>query len=99
MRHALTADRGQSLVEFMVSATVASLVVAGTGWLLRAQWERGRCAYLVFEATHARRAGMPAPAGVRRVRLRSDELRTTGEARCQDALEQVTLPGLEAARW
>lgn len=44
---------GQASLEFAISATVIAVLLSGAGWVLKAEWDRGRCAYLTFERTHS----------------------------------------------
>jgi hypothetical protein len=89
-------DAGHATLELALTATTVTLVLAGAAWLVRAEWKRGQCAYVVFERTHARLTGRPplARASVA-VRLAEDDGGVTGEADCGEARERVRLPKLE----
>lgn len=81
------------LVEFAASvALIVTLVLGGAG-MLRAQWQRARCAYLVFEFAHAARIGarpsLREPSGLRTVR-EAEWIET--RARCGSGEEVVRLP-------
>lgn len=88
---------GQATLELVVSAALISLTLIGSGWLLKAQWNRGRCAYLVFETAHARLTGRlekGRPASVRiQVSESAEAVESLGE--CGQAREKITLPRLE----
>lgn len=87
------------MIEFFFSTTLVVLVLSGTGWVLKAEWDRSRCAYLVFEATHAKRTRSLTPRLSTWVRFDEDSELITGERICRNASEKVSLPKLEAARW
>jgi hypothetical protein len=96
-------ESGQSTLEFSLSAAMLALVLSASGWLLRAEWDRGRCAYLVFEETHARligarlrESGFGSRSGVT-IEETSQEVR--GSGRCGGATELVALPKLESLSW
>ena len=92
---------GQTLVEFAVSLSLAAAVLGSASWLLRGEWERGKCAYLVFERTHARLVGLAKPWMTERsaqIVIIEEPTRIRGEGRCGSALEKVNLTRLEAAR-
>ena len=42
---------GQTLVEFLIGSSILVLAVTGAGWVLRVEWDRARCARLVFQKT------------------------------------------------
>ena len=71
--------------------------------LLYSQWNRMRCAYLVFEATHARlvhtRWTRPSFTGSARVYFEENETEVSGRAKCGAASETVTLKRLEEGSW
>jgi hypothetical protein len=46
-------SRGQVTLELVVSTTVIAILLSCAGFILKAEWDRGKCAYLSFEATHA----------------------------------------------
>ena len=78
-------NEGQALVEFAIGLLLVTGVVAGAGVLLRAQWERFRCAREGFETAHARMIGAQTLGGVRR---------------CDERYrERLVLPALEATPW
>lgn len=91
--------KGQAHIELALSAAMVSLAIVGAGWVLKAQWERSKCAYLVFETTHARVAGHPLPPASIRVILSEDEQAVEGSALCGQASESIRLPKLEHAQW
>ncbi len=82
---------GQSLVEFSLSALVLVTFLVACSFVLKAQWDRAKCAYIVFEKTHQRvireRSDRSRPYGVR------------GRGLCGGVEERVDLPWIESARW
>jgi hypothetical protein len=87
-------ERGQSLVEFALASGFAALIAVGGGSLFIHEWNRVRCAHLVFEATHARLVG-GAYHG-HEVAVSDTPLGVQGTGRCGRAFEQVELSKLEA---
>lgn len=87
-------DNGQATLELILSSALVILTLTGSGWLLKAQWERSKCAYLVFEATHARLSGRPFALSRVQVRISEDESAVRGEGVCGGSVEKVVLPRL-----
>lgn len=91
---------GQATLEVLVSSTLVLVVFAGAGWVLRAAWERGKCAALVFEATRGALSREHRPLAVELSISESDEA-LVGEARCgarRPAIERVGFRKLEKLR-
>ena len=86
---------GQTLLEFLLSASLLTVTISGVGWMLRAEWDRARCAYFVFETTHATLTGRALPRVSTEVRIRDGTTEVSGEARCGSARQEVRLPKLE----
>lgn len=57
-----TPAAGQAILELTLSSGVITLAIFGSGWLLRASWDRLQCARLTFERAHA---ALLAEPGVR----------------------------------
>jgi hypothetical protein len=72
------------------------LTLSGAGWVLRAEWDRARCAYLVFEVTHSKLVGAPAPATPAPVSVTDQGDSVVGHGVCGQSTETVRLPKLEA---
>jgi len=73
------------------------ITLTGAGWLLKAYWDRTRCAYLVFEVAHARLVGRVLPGPIRvNVSIGEDARSVQGEGVCGSARERVDLNRLEA---
>lgn len=94
-------EAGQATLELVLSSALVIVALSGAGWLLKAQWERSRCAYLVFEATHARLTGrlfvLPeAKFGRIEIGFAEDGQFIQGEASCGSGSEKVRLPKLAA---
>jgi hypothetical protein len=75
--------RGQSTVELLISVSVLMITLVGVGWVFKAEWDRGKCVYFVFEKTHAALVVQNLPEGA------------TGVALCGGSPETVSLPQLE----
>jgi hypothetical protein len=86
---------GQVLLELVFSAAGVALVLAGAGWVLRAEWQRARCAYVVFERTHERLVGLPEQGVSVSVRVSERPGSVLGEGRCGGANERVEMAKLE----
>ena len=80
--------------EFLLSLLLSIIAVTATSGLLRTQWERTRCAYLTFEAVHARLVGAAVKPDLR-IQLEESPAQVSGVGRCGQAREQVALPRLE----
>lgn len=85
--------RGQVTLEVILSTGLLMLVLTGAGWVLKLEWDRARCAYLVFESAHARLTGRAGPRAV------DIEIYETPEAvssvgRCGSSQQTVRLPKL-----
>ena len=81
------------MLEFILSATLTLTLLVGAGSLFRHEWDRVRCAHLVFEATHARLVG--APFYQHEVRFQESHSSVLGQASCGKSFEVVELPRLE----
>jgi hypothetical protein len=84
------------MTEFVLSLMLAIIASAGAAGLLREEWERTRCAYLTFEATHARLVGSSAMQDAR-VRIEDGVRSVRGTGYCGNARERVELPRLEGS--
>jgi hypothetical protein len=102
VRIPLGGEQGQSLVELLVSISTVAITLGAAGWLLKVEWDRGKCAYVVFEKTHARVAhagfyGLSDPTALLSapvsIQDRPDSVQ--GDARCGASVESVRLPKLE----
>ncbi len=92
-----TEVRGQTVLELTLSMGLVLITLTGAGWLLKAYWERTRCAYLVFEIAHARLVGrvLPGPIQVK-ISMGEDARSVHGEGLCGSVRENVVLNRLEA---
>jgi hypothetical protein len=95
----LTNCRGQTLIEFIFSSALVMLAIGGSGWLFKAEWQRAKCAYIVFEKTHAKIVGSADPEPQELVFFSESEDGLSGESTCGQARERVSLPKLERASW
>jgi hypothetical protein len=82
------------VAEFLLSLLFSLVAVTATAGLLRTEWDRTRCAYLTFEAAHARLTGAPARLSPQ-IQVQAGPERVRGQGRCGQAREQVELPWLE----
>jgi hypothetical protein len=87
--------RGQALAEFSVCLFAVIATLWGTTRALRAEWERARCAYQVFEAVHARLVGSSIPRGISGVQIQEGPSKVRGTKFCGPAREEVSLERLE----
>ena len=92
-------SEGQTLIEFVFSSALVVLTVAGAGFLFKAEWQRAKCAYVVFEKTHAKVVGSGDPVPGVPVTFEETEDGVSGSALCGRAQERVSLPKLEKASW
>jgi hypothetical protein len=102
-------NRGQSTVELLISVSVLMITVSGVGWVFKAEWDRGKCVYFVFEKTHAALVGTKSPNASRRIDSRIDSMLDStivvqnlpegakGVALCGGSPETVSLPKLEGS--
>ena len=91
---------GQAILEVLVSSTLVLILFAGAGWVLRAAWEKGKCAVIVFEATRGALSRENRPLALELSISESDEA-VVGEGRCGDrrpAIERVGFRKLEHLR-
>jgi hypothetical protein len=82
---------GQSVIEFCLSCGALISFLSGCTFVLNSQWNRARCAYLVFEKAHQRLICGSSDShhgqGVQELGV------------CGEVEERVDLPWLEYARW
>jgi hypothetical protein len=92
-------ENGQSTLEFLTSASLLMITVTGVGWLFKAEWERGKCAYLVFEKTHAAVTGAPSlDFSLDKdtfIQIQDQPDGKKGIAFCKGTPETVSIPKLE----
>jgi hypothetical protein len=85
------------LSEFLLAAILVVTTLSASTSVLWAEWERARCAYQVFEHTHAAR-NRTTRFGIGRPRslsIRRSPDGVEGSGRCGDSVEKVFLPWLE----
>lgn len=87
------------MLDLVFAITTVVLTLSGAGWLLKVEWDQGRCAYIVFEQTHANVSGSaPLPLSGSyggSVRIDSQPDSVQGSADCGGSSEQVSLPRLD----
>jgi hypothetical protein len=102
-------EKGQTTVELLTSASLLMITISGVGWLFKAEWQRGECAYFVFEKTHAAlissssdsSGSLNSPlellssSSAVPVQIEDGPEQTRGFSFCRGTLESVTLPKLE----
>jgi hypothetical protein len=90
---------GQTTFELLTSASLLMITVSGMGYLFKAEWDRGKCAYLVFEKTHAAAVGSATPnlLSLATTSVTTEDLpdSTRGIAFCHGSTEVVSIPKLE----
>jgi hypothetical protein len=90
---------GQTTFELLASASLLMITVSGMGYLFKAEWDRGKCAYLVFEKTHAA-AMNPSQSDFFSVGsvVQTEDLPDSvkGIALCHGSPEIVSIPKLES---
>ena len=91
--------QGQTLIEFMFSVMIAVFGVYLGGLVLKAEWQRVRCVYLVFEGTHSRLIGALSSKRSIQIQFSESADRVVGVGTCGKIKEKVELPKLEAAQW
>ena len=91
--------RGQSTVELLISVSVLMITLSGVGWVFKAEWDRGKCVYFVFEKTHATLVGAKIPNSNRwmdsTIVVQNLPEGAKGVALCGGSPETVLLPQLE----
>ena len=94
-------ERGQTLIELLYSLSTVVLSITAAGWLLKIEWDRGRCAYVVFEQTHAQVSNSPPISvgqdygGPIQVQTQASQDSVDGTAQCGQSSETVSLPQLD----
>jgi hypothetical protein len=91
---------GQAIVEVLISSTLVLILFAGAGWVLRAAWDKGRCAALVFEVTRGALAREHRRTSME-IAISESDIAMVGEGRCGDrrpAIERVGFRKLEHLR-
>jgi len=106
---------GQALVEFAYFVVFAASFVSIAGLILKEEWNRSKCVYLTFEATHR---DLVSPSVKPRARGILEDLdiqhshrqgfsihiqkrghQIIGTGRCGSHTETISLPFLESAKW
>ena len=86
---------GQALMELLVSSSLLLAVISGAGWVFHCAWERGKCAYMVFEATRSVLADGGPSRGIALQSWRDSDGEVVGRGRCGRQVEQVGFRKLE----
>jgi hypothetical protein len=102
-------SKGQGLAELLIAIALLATLTSGVGWVFKREWQRERCAYFVFERTHAALIGsnevrnpdwtsemMELAQGHPIVRIQDSPEQVRGTGQCQGLTETVLLPKLEA---
>jgi hypothetical protein len=91
-------ELGQTTFELLTTASLLMITVSGMGYLFKAEWDRGKCAYLVFEKTHAAAVGgNPGLFSLAssEVRIHDSPDSTKGIGFCRGTPETISIPKLE----
>ncbi len=99
MKFDRTKKNGQALIEFVFSLVIGTPFLGLVGFLIWSQWNRAKCAYLVFDAVHSQLIGQTRLHRPRFIEVGEDEISVFGIGRCGQAFERVRLPKLESAKW
>ena len=84
------------LSEFLLALLFSFTTLGVTAGLLHTQWQRARCAYLTFEAVHARLSGSYFREDSE-LRIEESPWNVRGEGNCGSAREQLQLFRLDGA--
>ena len=88
------------MAEFLISLGLAVTALSGAAWVWKAEWERTRCAYLVFEKTHAELVGRSGTRAFFPMTVADRPDSVEGFGQCgPEVRERVRLPKLEYAKW
>jgi hypothetical protein len=105
---------GQAMVEFLYFSVFSVGFVGIAGLTLKQEWNRSKCAYLVFESTHNYLTSpniQNSETSLSKIPLRRspnvgftfyiEEVghQIVGTGQCGSHLEKVRLPKLETAKW
>jgi hypothetical protein len=82
------------MTDFLVGLLLSIVTLTGAAGLLRGEWERTRCAYLTFEAAHARLTGKPA-RWESQIQVTTSSSGVSAKGRCGKAREEVEFPWLD----
>src|SRR4051812_44362911 len=93
------AQLGQALTEFALLCLGLFFIVMLSGKLFRDEWIKSRCAYFVFEKTHARLVRSHWGRGSGSFSVIDNEKIIEGKGTCEKFVEVVRLPKLEHATW
>lgn len=89
---------GQTTVELLATLSTVVLAITAAGWMLKVEWDRGKCAHIVFERTHAQVSNSLPPitgwGGEIPVQVQSMPDSVEGHGICE-SLESVSLPQLD----
>jgi hypothetical protein len=95
----MESQRGQVLLEFVLSAILASIcLIAATGVFIK-EWQRFHCLHQVFESTHASVITGVERSSSNKTVVRELARSFRGETVCGEKRESVELPTLEFAQW
>ncbi|MEO5968903.1 MAG: hypothetical protein ABIQ95_03175 [Bdellovibrionia bacterium] len=107
-------NSGQALAEFIYFSVCSASIVGTAGFILKQEWDRSKCAYLVFEYTHNYLvhpdtvvAEIPfSKSSLRRsgmsdfaFHIEAHSHQIIGTGQCGNHIEKVRLPMLETATW
>ena len=90
---------GQAILEMILLLLILPGVLSLSGLLIYKKCVRLRCAYFVFESTHAHLIGASLSGSPVRVSIQEYDWGVRGEAVCHGMVERVELPWLEKAHW
>jgi hypothetical protein len=92
-------ENGQVMVELLAAIVSVAVTISFAGWFLKVEWDRGKCAYIVFEHTHAEVSNSTPPRTPPwfSAPIEIHDLPDTvqGSSQCGQAEESVMLPKLD----
>jgi hypothetical protein len=89
-----SSSSGQAILELTLSSGIITLVIFGSGWILRASWDRLQCARLTFERAHAALLAEPTQKISRNLWVEPE--RVVALSHCGSATEHLAFEKLES---
>lgn len=99
MKPSRACQAGQVFVEFVLCLVIAVLAVVAAARVFQAHWRRSQCAYFLFERTHASLVGGSSFNSRFDVKILDLDDRVLGILQCEEEIQRVEFPKLEAVKW
>lgn len=87
---------GQATLELSLSSGLILVAVMAGSWLIKAEWDRARCAHLVFQKTHDQLTQERHSPLRFEVKITESDQKVRGQKTCGKSVETVELPKLQA---